>query len=463
MGNPDQLTMSMKKQIRTELALGAMFMSLTLSPAGLFAQAATSPPPALAPADFYSTFYPEKAKPGIKTEWAQSIAVSSPAYCSEVQGDVTVAFTAPGMTTVKAKCWQQPTPENPTPFGHDVELAPGLKLSDQGDGSFVFHAGKFPNGPINLRIYARDDTNKQDYCEVQLFNKGGVVWNQGIPKAAPAAASGMKLAFCDDFNGPLSISKDDSKTYWTHWSGGDGSVWPFTDFESPNNPFSQGQGQTKKYLRIHASKAAGTRGSTGTLTPIHPHSAKPGITVKAPCYMECRFLAQNATGTWPGFWVTTQSNDKKSGCDELDVIEGYGTNSKTGGIWTGYHATTHFWGQPMPTWATNHEKGPDGNPYSAHRSVETMELGGKSAWSTTFHTYGLLVTPEYTAYYLDNIEVLRHPSGKLSATLPMAFLVNLAVGGGGWKPNLQRYGDQSDMWVDYVRLYQGESSHSPGR
>ena len=73
------------------------------------------------------------------------------------------------------------------------------------------------------------------------------------------------------------------------------------------------------------------------------------------------------------------------------------------------------------------------------------------------------MTTEYTAYYFDNIEVLRHPSGKLSATLPMAFIVNLAVGGGGWKPNLQRYGDQSDMWVDYVRLYQGESSHSPGR
>jgi beta-glucanase (GH16 family) len=81
-----------------------------------------------------------------------------------------------------------------------------------------------------------------------------------------------------------------------------------------------------------------------------------------------------------------------------------------------------------------------------------------SSWSTTFHTYGVLIMPDYTAYYLDDIEVLRHPSGQLSATLPISFLVNLAIGGGGWKPNLQRYGDQSDMWVDYVRVYQGAQS-----
>ena len=432
----------MVKQL-SALALAAL--TLTLPPS-----LSADPPQS----DFYASYLFDAKKP--PTTWVQAISVSSPAYCSAIKGDVTVKFKAPGMTRVKANCWQQPTKDQPDPWGHEADLAPDLKLDAGGNGSFVFHADQFPNGPLNLRIYAKDDGNKQDYCELQLFNEGGVVWNQG-PKADPPAAKGMKLAFLDDFNGKLSISKDDSGTYWTHWGGGDGSVWPFTDFESPNNPFSQVQGQTKKYLRIHASKPEGTKGFTGTLTPIHPRSDKPGITVKAPCYLECRFLAQNATGTWPAFWITTQTKDKKVGCDELDVIEGYGTNTKTGGIWTAYHATTHFWGQPEPAWVKSKEKGPDGNPYSAHTMVRPMNIGSKTSWSTTFHTYGLLVTPKDTIYYLDDIEVLRHPSGKLSATLPMTFLVNLAIGGGGWKPDLQRYGNQSDMWIDFVRMYQGET------
>ena len=30
--------------------------------------------------------------------------------------------------------------------------------------------------------------------ELRFFNKGGVAWNQGIPKNDPPAAAGMKLA-----------------------------------------------------------------------------------------------------------------------------------------------------------------------------------------------------------------------------------------------------------------------------
>jgi hypothetical protein len=404
---------------------------------------------------FLASFYTDAQKVKPKTQWVQSIAVSSPAYCSSIKGDTTVTFKAPGMTTVHALCWQQPTADNSSPWGHDADVAPGLQLDAGGNGSFVFHADQFPNGPINLRIFAKDNANNQDYCELQLFNQGGVVWKQGIPKTDPPAAKGMKLAYSDDFDGPLSIAKDNSGKYWTHWGGGDGSSWPFTNFEDPLNPFSQVKGQLKNYLRIHATKPPGTRGAAGTLTPIHPDHS--GFAVKAPCYFECRFLAQDAKGTWPAFWLLTQKVEgAPKGTDELDAIEAYGINSKTGGIWTGYHVTTHFWGQTPPAWVKDKSvKGPDGNPYDAHRLVNTLLVGGKSGWSTTFHTYGVLITPDITAYYLDDVEVLRHPSGQLSATLPISFLVNLAIGGGGWKADLSRYGNQSDMWVDWVRVYHG--------
>jgi len=441
---------------RTILPALALMLLLSLMTTSVMAQ--NDAAPATTGSDlssFLSSFYTDGETVKPKTTWVQSISVSAPAYCSSIKGDTTVTFKAPGMTTVHALCWQQPAAGDSSPWGHDVEVAPGLQLDANGNGSFVFHADQFPNGPINLRIFAKDNGANQDYCELQLFNQGGVVWNQGIPKTDPPQAQGMKVVYADDFDGPLSIAKDNSGKYWTHWGGGDGSSWPFTNFEDALNPFSQVKGATKNYLRIHASKPPGTRGATGTLTPIHPD--KTGFTTKAPCYFECRFLAQNATGTWPAFWLTTQGGGK--GCDELDGIEAYGTNSKTGGVWTGYHCTTHFWGQTPPAWVKDKSvKGPDGNPYDAHKLVKPTLLGGMSSWSTTFHTYGVLIMPDYTAYYLDDIEVLRHPSGQLSATLPISFLVNLAIGGGGWKPNLQRYGDQSDMWVDYVRVYQGAQS-----
>jgi len=434
------------QNLKTFRPLALTLFLATLS-TGAIAQTATAPAaPATDLASFLSTFRFDAGPP--KNTWVQSIAVSAPAYCSSIKGDTTVTFKAPGMTIVHAFCWQQPVTGNPSPWGHDAELAPGLQLDAEGNGSFVFHADQFPNGPLNLRIYARDAGSNQDYCELQLFNQGGVVWNQGIPKTDPPAAKGLKVVFADDFDGPLSISGDNSGKYWTHWGGGDGSSWPFTDFQSPLNPFSQVKGQVKNYLRIHASKPPGTRGATGTLTPIHRDDT--GFAAMAPCYFECRLIAQNATGTWPAFWLTTHGS---KACDELDGIEGYGTNSKSGGIWTAYHATTHFWNQPVPAWVKDKAKGPDGNTYAAHKLVTPMLLGGGSSWSTTFHTYGVLIKPDFTSYYFDDIEVLRHPTGRISAALPISFLVNLAIGGGGWKANLERYGNQSDMWVDYVRVY----------
>jgi hypothetical protein len=387
--------------------------------------------------------------------WVQAITVSSPAYCSDIKGDVTVNFSAPGMTKAEALCWQQPTNDDPNSWGHDVNVAT-LDLDASGNGSFVFHADQFPNGPITLRIHAKDAGNKQDLCQLQLFNQGGVVWNQGIPKSDPPAAQGMKLAFSDDFDGPLSTSPNgNGAKYASHKTGGgDFSGWPFTSAEGPLNPFSQ----VGTWLRIHASKPDGTKGSSGILSSLHADGT--GLTVKVPCYFECRFIAQSAPGTWPAFWTLTKG-DKDSpikGCDEDDAIEAYGGMGPRNPNFVDYSCTSHFWAQPKPEWST--EKGADGKPlHPSHADVPMMTLGGKSSWSTTFHTYGLKVTATDTIYYFDDIEVLRHPTGDVSKQEPIWFLINYAIGGiSGWHIDLARYGNQSDMWVDFVRVYQGDDT-----
>jgi len=341
-------------------------------------------------------------------------------------------------------CWSHPTADNPSEWGHDVNLTPkGIKLGKNGEGSFKFNADRFPSGPVNIRIYAHNDEGKKDFCELQLYNKGGVKWNMGIPSNDPPGARGMKLIFEDDFDGPLSISNDGRNArYNAHKPRfGDFSGWPFSDVDGPDNPFSQ----VDSYLKIAARKRPGTKGSTGLIASVNMDGE--GLWVKAPFYMECRFTAQSAIGTWPAFWTITDL-DRGTDGDELDIVEAYGGVGKGNPNHPGYSICSHFWGQTDA----------DGNKKQEYsKVVPIMELGGKSYWSTTFHTYGLYVDKENTIYYFDDIEVLRHPTNNVSWERPHVFLINYAIGGiSGWPINLERYNNGTDMYVDYVRVYAKE-------
>ncbi|MBP5321931.1 MAG: hypothetical protein J6334_13220 [Kiritimatiellae bacterium] len=401
----------------------------------------------------YPEFYSGDSTKGIT--FVQAIRVLTPTYCSYVKGNVTVVFSAKGMDRIQAACWSQPDDAHPDPWGHDVILA-RVEPDARGEGEFLFPADRFPHGPVTIRIQGVNRRGQQDYCELQLFNLGGVAWNQGIPRRDPPGAEGMHLVFADDFDGPLSISPDGrGARYAAHKTGGgDFSGWPFSDPGGEDLPF----GQRDTFLRIHASKTPNTKGCTGILSSIRPDGT--GIAVPIPSYFECRLIVHSAPGSWGAFWTLTQgtigmSPDapgfealKKAGCDELDIIESYGgygpKNPNHGGR---YGITTHFWGQERPI--------PESVP--THTFPDVRTLGGKSSWSWTFHTYGLAITERDTVYYFDDIEVLRHPTGPVSKSQPAWFLINYAIGGiSGWPIDLERYGNQSDMWVDWVRVYCGK-------
>jgi hypothetical protein len=86
-----------------------------------------------------------------------------------------------------------------------------------------------------------------------------------------------------------------------------------------------------------------------------------------------------------------------------------------------------------------------------------MELAGGSYWSHTFHNYGVYIGLEETVYYFNNIEVLRHPTNDVSRDNPHCILANYAIGGiSGWPVDLERYGNGSDMSIDYIRVYEVE-------
>jgi len=392
----------------------------------------------------YTDFNPGKSEKG--KGWTQAVYVSEPAYRSDIKGDTVIHFRAVGMDSVNAFCWQQPTPENPDPWGHDERITPeGIPLDADGRGHFVFPADRFPNGPVNVRILASNRAGQRDICELQLFNEGGVRWNQGIPATDPPGAKGLKLIFADDFDGPLSISNDGrGARYNAHKPRfGDFSGWPFSDVLGEGKPFAQ----KGTWLNIAARKdAESPKGRSGILASVDMDGK--GVWAKAPAYLECRFTAQSAIGTWPAFWTITHLDQGVPG-DELDIVEAYGGNGKGNPNHPGYSLVTHPWGQ----------KNADGSKKKHPGTVvKMMELGGKSYWSTTFHTYAVLIGLEDTVYYFDDIEVFRHPTNDISRDYPHCFLVNYAIGGiSGWPINLTRYGNGSDMWIDYIRVYAREA------
>ena len=262
-----------------------------------------------------------------------------------------------------------------------------------------------------------------------------------MPSEAPPAARRMKLLFADDFTGPLSISSTNAKaTYYDHKppdGSQDFSAHTFCGRDSARNPFAQ----VDTYLRIRASDKLH---SAGLISSLKFDGS--GVTAKAPCYFECRFIAPNVIGTWPAFWLLTVEQP----CDELDIIEGYGGEGPhEPNSYDSYMVTPHCWnqgeaGKKIETAAFE----------GMHNPIGMGKLGIPSAWFETFHTYGCKITETETIYYCDDIEIGRHATLPVSKHASFYFMVNLATGG-GWPVDLSRYHGVADMYVDYVRVYQG--------
>jgi hypothetical protein len=116
--------------------------------------------------------------------------------------------------------------------------------------------------------------------------------------------------------------------------------------------------------------------------------------------------------------ISQDPAQKALGTDELDIIEAYGGQGWGNPNFPGYAVTSHYWG----------EKDANGVQIKDdHTDVPIMDLGGKSTWSTTFHTYAIKITKTESTYYFDDIPVLTYPTKPLSASQPFWFLINYAI------------------------------------
>ena len=420
--------------------------------------------PTLAAATVLAGFNPAQAeRPGFPIEAQMPegiIMVTDPRPASDISGDPVITFKAPGFKTVSAFAFNEAARAY-------VDIAKDVPVGEDNTGSFTFNATAFPKGPVTLTLTATrgvDGKEVRDNNYLQLYNTTGVEGVHGIPENDPPAAiaHGMKLVFSDNFDEPLSIGKGPGFKYYDHkppdgsqdFSEWENKEWGtrgyrFTSFDKPNNPFAK----VDNFLRIRASTEAA---STGIIASMQGDGS--GFSVKAPFYIEARFTAPNAIGTWPAFWLLNDGtgHPPKSGCDEIDILEAYGGEGpSTPNFAHGYMTVVHAWDQPDE--AVKEMNKAANQALRAKNQKPLKDFGVASNWHESFHTYGCLITETETIYYCDDIEMARHKTMPMSWERPHYFLVNLAIGGiSGWRIDLSRAGGIVDMYIDYVRVYQGE-------
>lgn len=372
------------------------------------------------------------------------ITVIDPPLRTGVDGDITIRVRAPGMRNICASAWHQPDGDHPDPVGYESLFAVDIIPDKDGYAEIPFKASAFPHGPISVKVMAWDvppgdsHRTKEDVFYLQLYNHAGVEWNMGLPSPPPQAA-GMSLVYEDDFNGPLSISKDKrGAQYMSRVPWGDFGDAAFEDYHGPCNPF----GQSESFLRIRVSKPEGyvdplghgRKYVSGIITSVDKRGN--GVTATHG-YFECRMLCPPGLGTWPAFWLMT--NNKVVEPDpthtvEVDIVEGYGHRLHKPSM------CYHHW---------NLKRREDSQHDGARADLEARGLGDTAQ---TFHIYGAKVTEKEVIFYIDNIEMWRHPTDE-PAHGPMFFMVNLALGA-GWPIKLERYNHGADLYVDYVRVFE---------
>jgi beta-glucanase (GH16 family) len=418
------------------------------------------------------------------------VSLASPEYRAEIEGMTTLEFIAPGgYAKAEATSVHAPDAANPDQHGYLYKVGP-VVLDGEGNGAITFDADALPHGPVSVRVVATKADGKTQ-CDgyFQFYNNGGENWQvgldaSGLPESvqqnqAELGKAELVTVFADDFESAPSITRTGAgATYAAHKPDyGDYGGALFAGPENPlYNPFSQVEDYlkivTKYYEEPLPASVDGYRRNytTGFLSSAGDagHSYKKldgyenwdgwtnGYTEQ---YLEARFFVGPNPGSWPAFWTLSNgpvdggARTGWRGCDELDIAE----------IWMpspNYSLNTHEWSYTTYDPET-------GAPVGGGNSINMSEfLGETGDIQMGFHTYGCYITEDYTYYYLDNVLIHTEKTLPLSWRDGNFFMVNGAIDqtkessfpdGYGFT----RYGDQCDMYVDFVRVWEAPKSDAP--
>jgi hypothetical protein len=235
------------------------------------------------------------------------------------------------------------------------------------------------------------------------------------------------LTFDENFES-LDISAAGPNARWTAhtpWHGDFGDA--VFDNPGPDGPFKV----TPQGLQIVARKDASGRWHSGLICSVdkdgrgqHGFSQQFG-------YFEMKAKLPAGPGVWPAFWLI--GVDKKESASEIDVIEYYGAFPEY------YHNVVHLF--------------KDGKDLLAKDNLVRIP---RNSLVDRYNTYGVLVDPENTTFYLNRSKVWQIATPP-QYHQPMYILANLALGG-GWPIN--RLASPAVMEIAYIRVFQVNNQNS---
>jgi len=289
-------------------------------------------------------------------------------------------------------------------------------------------------GPVTVKISATGSRRPTRSVFLQLLRSSGSAPDE---VAASTAAAGRTLAYAEEFEEPLTLSRTGAGADYAAAKPTVDGAQDFGDaiFPDPAAGPSTVQVVDGRYLRIEVEPAPaglvdpqgwGRRHVGGLLASARQGGS--GFSAQYG-YFEARMLAPAVPGSWPAFWTLPNPNLSRSLPveAEFDAVELYGHDPE------GTCHATH-----------SHEGGKDGGET---RCGKRFSERAALAW----HTYGVSVTPSEVTFYVDGRLVTTEAQVK-GGDAPMYFLVNLALGG-GWPLDLAGVQERATLYVDYVRVY----------
>ena len=247
-----------------------------------------------------------------------------------------------------------------------------------------------------------------------------VAASAGRTSADPLDLSHFVLTFEDDLK-YLDVSAHGPDSQWiahTPWYGDFGDA----AFDDPGElgPFSV----SRDGLSITARKAADGRWHSGLLSSMDKDGPGQHGFAQLYGYFEIRTQLPDGPGVWPAFWLV--GTDKQRSSAEIDVFEYYGAFPD------GFHSVEHIW-----------EQGTD------RLHLDHITHAEPNFFSSRFNTFGVLIDPDHTRFYLNREQVWDTPTPP-EYRQPMYILLNLALGG-GWP--IAELKSPAVMRVDYVKVW----------
>jgi glycosyl hydrolase family 16 len=246
-------------------------------------------------------------------------------------------------------------------------------------------------------------------------------YESGAPSNEVLDLRGYKLAFEDRFATlDIAAAPGTGKRWYNHtpWSGDFGDA--VFDPPGPDGPFSR----APHGLDITARRDATGRWRSGLISSRDRDGPEGRGFVQKYGYFEISAKLPSGMGTWPAFWLI--GVDKSVTSAEIDVVEYYG------GFPAYYHCVAHVWQGGKDVLARNFMiKVPDGS------------------LSDRFNTYGVLIQPKTTTFYLNRRKVAELETPP-EYRQPFYLLANLAIGS-GW-PTKDLTSPQV-MQIAYIRTY----------